>query len=82
MDTSVTNKDLKYSMIDGALSSIMDSLVGGMFLTGFALKVLKAQPQQIGVLAALPMFANLVQILGSYIIEKTGRKKPLYGHAC
>ena len=44
---------------------------------GFAIKILKANPQQIGILAALPMFANLVQIFGSIIIEKTGKKKLL-----
>jgi MFS family permease len=77
MENNIRDKDLNYSIVDGALSAIMGSLAGGMFLTGFALKVLKAQPQQIGVLAALPMFANLVQIFGSYIIEKTGKKKAL-----
>lgn len=44
---------------------------------GFALKILNAGAQQIGILASLPMFANLVQIFGSYIIEKTGKKKML-----
>lgn len=44
---------------------------------GFAIKILKASPEQVGVIAALPMFANLVQIFGSYIIEKTGQRKPL-----
>lgn len=42
---------------------------------GFAIKILKASPQQIGILAALSMFANLVQIFGSVIIEKTDKKK-------
>lgn len=75
MDTKLQAKALRFSVIDGALSAVMGSLAGGIFLTGFALKVLSAQPQQIGILAALPMFANLIQIFGSYIIEKTGRKK-------
>lgn len=77
MDIKQQNKALNFSIIDGALSAIMGSLAGGIFLMGFALKVLKAQPQQIGILAALPMFANLIQIFGSYIIEKTGKKKML-----
>ncbi len=77
MDTKVRNRALNFSIIDGALSAVMGSLAGGIFMMGFALKVLKAQAQQIGILAALPMFANLVQIFGSYIIEKTGKKKAL-----
>ncbi len=77
MDANQQNKALTFSIVDGALSAVMGSLAGGMFLMGFALKILKAQPQQIGILASLPMFANLVQIFGSIIIEKTGKKKPL-----
>ena len=77
MDTKNQNRALNFSIIDGGLSAIMGSLAGGIFLMGFALKILKAQPQQIGIIAALPMFANLVQIFGSYIIEKTGKKKLL-----
>jgi len=77
IDERTQNKALAFSIIDGALSAVMGSLAGGMFLMGFAIKILKATPQQIGILAALPMFANLVQIFGSIIIEKTGKKKLL-----
>lgn len=77
MDTQQQNKALNFSIVDGALSAIMGSLAGGIFLMGFALKILHAGAQQIGILAALPMFANLIQIFGSYIIEKTGKKKML-----
>ncbi len=77
MDIKIQNKALNFSTIDGALSAVMGSLAGGMFLMGFAIKILKATPQQIGILAALPMFANLIQIFGSIIIEKTGKKKVL-----
>ncbi len=75
MDEKTRNKALNLSILDGALSAIMGSLAGGIFLVGFALKVLEATPQQIGILAALPMFANLLQIVGSIIIEKTGSRK-------
>ncbi|MBN3038120.1 MAG: MFS transporter [Candidatus Omnitrophica bacterium] len=77
MDAKIQNRALNFSIIDGAFSAIMGSLAGGMFLMGFALKVLRAEASQIGILASLPMFANLIQIFGSYIIEKTGKKKPL-----
>jgi len=65
-------------MIDGALSMVQSSLAGGIFLIGFALKILKAGPQQIGILASLPIFAGVIQIFGAYIIEKTGRKKMVW----
>ncbi|MDP8267018.1 MAG: MFS transporter [Candidatus Aceula meridiana] len=77
MDEKIQNKALTFSILDGAFSAIMGSLAGGMFLMGFALKILKARPEQIGFLAALPMLANLIQIFGSYLIEKTGKKKML-----
>ncbi|MDP8262973.1 MAG: MFS transporter [Candidatus Ancaeobacter aquaticus] len=75
MDRIQQDKALRYSIIDGGLSSVMDAIAGGIFLTGFALKVLHAEPHQIGILASLPMFANLTQIIGSYIIEKSGHRK-------
>jgi len=37
MDARLQNKALNYSIIDGAFSAIMDSVAGGIFLTGFAL---------------------------------------------
>ncbi len=74
MDNS---KALKLSIIDGTFSAIMVTLCGGIFLTGFALKVLKADARVIGILASLPLFANLVQFIGSYLIEKTGKSKSL-----
>jgi MFS family permease len=74
---NTTDRSLGYSIIDGAFSAVMGSLAGGIFLTGFAIKALNAQAAQIGVLASLPMLANLVQIFGSYLIEKTGKKKIL-----
>ncbi|UCB56456.1 MAG: MFS transporter [Candidatus Omnitrophota bacterium] len=77
MDIDQTNRALRLSVIDGALSAVMGSLAGGIFLMGFALKILNASAQQVGILASLPFFANLAQIFGSIIIEKTGRKKVL-----
>jgi len=77
MEQKQLDRALNFSIIDGALASIYGSLAGGIFLMGFALKILNAKAEQIGFLAALPMFANLIQLLGSYIIEKTGKKKML-----
>jgi hypothetical protein len=59
------------SLYESALSTILMTFVGGAFLTGFAL-IIGASNFQIGLLAALPTFANLSQVFGSYIINKTG----------
>lgn len=77
MATVTREQGLHYSLFDGAFAAMMGSLAGGVFLMGFALKVLHATPAQIGLLAALPMVANVIQMFGSYVIEKTGRKKRL-----
>ena len=75
MDEKLRDRALSYSLLDGAFAALADSIIGGIFLTAFALKVLKAEPGQIGILASLPMLANVVQIFGSYIIEKMGHRK-------
>ena len=49
MEESLQNRALNFSIIYGALSAIMGSLADGIFFVGFALKVLNAEPQQIGV---------------------------------
>lgn len=67
-------QSIRMSIYESALSTILMTLVGGAFLTGFALS-LGASNFQIGIIAALPTFANLTQILGSYLITKTGKKK-------
>ena len=71
------DRALKLSIMDGFFATIMGSLAGGIFLMGYALKVLKAANYQIGILASLPLFANLIQLFGAYIIEKTGKRKSL-----
>lgn len=77
MEQATLERGLRYSIYDGAFATAMGSLTGGIFLMGFALKVIGATPTQVGLLAALPMLANVVQMLGSYIIERTGRTKGL-----
>src|SRR5690242_13231805 len=64
------------SVAEGALATVMGTLLGGIFLTAFALR-LGATRLQIGVLAALPTLANLAQFFGAYIVSSTGRSKSL-----
>jgi MFS family permease len=68
-------KALNYSIIDGGLSSIAGAMFSGVFITGFALNVLKADLTEIGILAALPILANVIQVVSAYIVQKTGEKK-------
>lgn len=70
------DRALNHSVMEGALATVMGSLLGGVFLTGFAL-YLGASRLQIGILAAIPAFANLAQLGGAYFIERSGRAKGL-----
>ncbi|MFW6281776.1 MAG: MFS transporter [bacterium] len=68
--------DIKNSILEGSFGTIMGTLVGGAFLNGFAL-ALGANNFIIGILASLPLLANLIQVIGSYIINKFGDSKKL-----
>ena len=70
------DRALVHSVMEGALATVMGSLLGGVFLTGFAL-YLGASRLQIGILAAIPAFANLSQLAGAYLLERSGRSKGL-----
>jgi len=54
---------------------MMASLAGGLFLVGFAIEVLGASNVQVGILAALPVSANLAQLLGAIWLEKFGHAR-------
>ena len=73
VDESV-KKNVKLSILEGSLSTVMGTFIGGAFLIGFAL-TLGANDFEIGLLASLPLLANLIQIAGSYIITKVGSRK-------
>jgi MFS family permease len=61
---------LKASTIDGVFATIFSNVTGGVLLTGFLMQ-LGASPSQIGLLASIPMVANLVQPIGAYLSEQT-----------
>lgn len=63
-------------ILDGVLSQVMGSLVGGAFLIGFAL-ALGATNFQIGLLAALPPLGQLMQVPAVFLIQRVGRRKPV-----
>ena len=82
MDTTGTQvpelvrRSIRLSLYESASSTILTTLAGGAFLTGFLLALGASNPQ-IGVVAALPALANLAQVFGSYLIARTGDKKRL-----
>jgi hypothetical protein len=55
---------LRASTIDGSLSTVFSNITGGVLLSSFLLD-LGASPFQIGMVASLPMLANLLQPLGA-----------------
>jgi MFS family permease len=74
MDSKVLTRAMRWSIADGALATAMGTLTSGVFLTGLAL-ALGATRLQIGILAALPTLATVMQLPGSYLIERFGQRK-------
>ncbi len=70
-------QSLRASLWDGGFATAMASLAGGLFLVGFALNVMHADPVEIGILAALPISANVAQLLGALLLMKFGRRRLL-----
>ncbi|MFH1863424.1 MAG: MFS transporter, partial [bacterium] len=61
---------------DGVMSHLMGVLTGGVFLVAIALQ-LGASNFQIGLLAAIPPLAQLVQLPAIFLIEKTRSRKTI-----
>lgn len=67
---------IRASLWENAMSNAQLVLSGGAYLTAFAL-LMGAQPIHIGLIASLPPLSNLLQVVGSYIVQKTGQRKRL-----
>lgn len=67
---------LRLSIWDGIFANLYANLTGGVFLVGYAL-ALKASEVQVGLLAAFPLLANIIQPFSTYVIECIGRRRPL-----
>jgi MFS family permease len=76
MDSNDLQRAMRWSIADGALATVMGTMTSGVFLAGLAL-ALGASDLQIGILAGMPPFATIMQLLGSYLIERFGRRKRL-----
>lgn len=67
-------RSLHYSVVEVGYAGILGNLGGGVILTGFLL-VLGASDVQIGIMGALPFFAWLWMLHGSYLVERSGDRK-------
>jgi MFS family permease len=61
----------------GITSQVRITLTESVFLVGFAVTVLNAPNTLIGILAAIPFLAQLLQIPSVYIIHKMGKRKSI-----
>ena len=69
-------RSLRCSYVHGLLGTIFGASVGGMFLTGCALK-LGASNLQIGILAAIPNALSFMQLWSAYVLERSGARRRL-----
>lgn len=59
---------------DGAFTKGLETLTGGAFLVGFAL-ALGASDLQIGLIAAIPLMAQIMNIPAIWVVERVRRRK-------
>ncbi|HVU88745.1 MAG TPA: MFS transporter [Pirellulales bacterium] len=76
MEAGRFSRDVRASVAEGALATVMGTLLSGAFLTAFALR-LGANEIQIGLLAATTSLAHVAQLAGSWAVERSGRSKPI-----
>jgi len=67
---------LRIWSVEGSIASVNGNLTGGAFQAGFAI-YLGCNDFILGVLAAIPAFAGLLQLFSAVLVEKFGRRKPL-----
>lgn len=64
---------LKASTLDGVFATIFSNITGGVLLSNFLVE-LDASPTQIGLLASIPMLANLLQPIGAFLGDRTNSR--------
>ncbi|MBD3881042.1 MFS transporter [Phormidium tenue FACHB-886] len=62
-------QSLQASTWDGVFATLFSNITGGVLLTNFLME-LGASPSEIGMLASIPMWANLLQPLGAHWADK------------
>ncbi len=70
------HRSMQYSIWEGGLTGIMSVFTGGVVLTGFAL-ALGANAFVIGLIAAIQVGANLLQVRAFRSLERNGNRKAM-----
>ncbi|MCX7918921.1 MAG: MFS transporter [bacterium] len=65
---------LNRSIVEGSFYTVMDYLIGGVFITGFALEF-GANNFYLGLIAAIPPFISLLQLFTPPILRQFGGKR-------
>lgn len=68
------NRGMKLVINDGLATEAMTTLTSGAFLVAFALK-LGASNFQIGLLASLPTFTNILQLVSIWLVQKYNNRR-------
>ena len=66
-------QSLRSSTLDGVFATLFSNITGGVLLTNFLME-LDASSAEIGLLASIPMWANLLQPLGAYWADRTNSR--------
>ncbi|MGG6294118.1 MFS transporter [Leptolyngbya sp. AN02str] len=65
---------LRASTWDGVFATLFTNITGGVLISNFLVE-LEANPIQIGMLASIPMLANLLQPVGAYFADRTTSRR-------
>ncbi|HEY9878211.1 MAG TPA: MFS transporter [Leptolyngbyaceae cyanobacterium] len=68
-DKDIIRASLQASTLDALFATIFSNTAGGVLLSNFLVE-LQASPTQVGLLASIPMLANLMQPLGAYFSNR------------
>jgi MFS family permease len=66
-------QSLHASTLDGVFAAVFSNVAGGVLLSNFLIE-LDASPVQVGMLASIPMLANLMQPIGAWISDRTSSR--------
>lgn len=66
-------QSLHASTLDGVFAAVFSNIAGGVLLSNF-LVGLNATPIEVGMLASIPMVANLMQPVGAWISDRTNSR--------
>lgn len=85
VNRTVTDDNLELSrrrfVLEGCLANAIFTLTSGAFLVGYA-SYLGANEQFNGIIVALPLLANIIQMFSPLVLEKLPRRRPLIVALC